>query len=209
MDFKDLFNQCWKLFVANLPALILCTLVYIAVSVASLGIMAPVLTAGYMQSLLLLIREKRKPEIRDLFGQMRLFFPLLAFMAVCILIIMIGFGLLVVPGIALTIGLSFFCLYMLPLMTDQGMGLLDAVKTSSRMALNPPVGEQVAVVVVFLILSSIGNSTGIGVLVTQPFATLFILSVYELKRQRMLPPPGTAETTAPPPPPPGATTNND
>ncbi len=209
MDFKDLFNQCWKLFVANLPALILCTLVYIAVSVASLGIMAPVLTAGYMQSLLLLIREKRKPEIRDLFSQMRLFFPLLAFMAVCILIIMIGFGLLVIPGIALTIGLSFFCLYMLPLMTDQGMGLLDAVKTSSRMALNPPVGEQVAVVVVFLILSSIGNSTGIGVLVTQPFATLFILSVYELKRQRMLPPPGTAETTAPPPPPPGATTNND
>lgn len=196
MDFKDLFNQCWKLFVANLPALILCTLVYIVVSVVSLGIMAPVLTAGYMQSLLLLLREGRKPEIRDLFGQMRLFFPLLAFMAVCILVIMIGFGLFVVPGIALTIGLSFFCLYILPLMTDQDMGLLDAVKASCRMALNPPVGEQIAVVVVFLILSSIGNSTGIGVLVTQPFATLFILSVYELKRQRMLPPPG-------------ATTNND
>lgn len=189
MDFKTIFERSWKLFVAHMAALILSTLVYLAVSVVSLGIMAPVLTAGYMQSLLLLIRDGRKPEIRDLFGQMRLFFPLLAFMIACVLVIMIGFGLLVVPGIAVTIGLSFFCLYMLPLMTDQGLGLIEAVKESCRMALYPPVGEHIAVVVVFLVLSSIGNSTGIGVLFTQPFATLFVLLVYEFKRRRMLPPP--------------------
>ncbi|HHD64445.1 MAG TPA: hypothetical protein ENK96_08815, partial [Desulfobulbaceae bacterium] len=123
MDFKTLFERSWKLFVTHLAALLLSTLVYLAVSVVSLGIMAPVLTAGYMQSLLLLIRDGRKPEIRDLFGQMRLFFPLLGFMIVCGLVIMIGLGLLVVPGIAFAVGLSFFCLYMLPLMTDQGLGL--------------------------------------------------------------------------------------
>jgi hypothetical protein len=193
MDFKTIFERSWKLFVTHLAALLLSTLVYLAVSVVSLGIMAPVLTAGYTQSLLLLIRDGRKPEIRDLFGQMRLFFPLLVFMIVCVLTIMIGFGLLVVPGVAVAIGLSFFCLYMLPLMTDQGLGLIEAVKESGRMALDPPIGEHIAIVVVFLVLSSIGNSTGIGVLFTQPFATLFVLLVYELKRRRMLPPPSKNE----------------
>ena len=186
MDFKDIFTRTWNLFVANLPALILSTLVYIGVSVVSFGIITPVLTAGYMQSLLLLIREGRKPSVRDLFGQMRLFFPLLAFLVAIILMVSIGFGVLVIPGIVAIIALSFFCLYMLPLMTDQGLDLIDAIKTSSRMALEPPVSEHIAVVAIFLIINSIGNSTGIGVLFTQPFATLFILMVYERKRRRMI-----------------------
>ena len=200
MNFKDIFTRTWNLFVANLPALILTTLVYIAVSVVSFGIMAPVLTAGYMQSLLLLIREGRKPEIRDLFGQMRLFFPLLAFLVAIVLMVSIGFGVLVIPGIVAIIALSFFCLYMLPLMTDQGLGLMDAIKTSSRMAMEPPVNEHIAVVAVFLIINSIGNSTGIGVLFTQPFATLFILLVYERKRRRMI---SLSRPEINPPPPPG------
>ncbi len=201
MDFKELFNQCWKIFVANLPVLILLTLVYIVVSVVSLGIMAPVLTAGYMQSLLLLVREGHKPKIRDLFSQMRLFFPLLAFMLLVVVVVSIGFGILVIPGIAAVIALAFFCLYMLPLMTDQGLGLIEALKTSSRMAMNPPVGEHITVVIVFLDLSSIGNSTGIGVLFTQPFATIFVLLFYEQKRQRLLSSPGMRVDNGPPPPP--------
>ena len=73
MDFKTHFEQSWTLFVAHLPALLISTLVLFAVSVISLGIMAPVLVAGYMQSLLLLVRDNRKPEVGDLFKQMRLF----------------------------------------------------------------------------------------------------------------------------------------
>ena len=201
MDFKELFNQCWKIFVANLPVLILLTFVYVIVSVVSLGIMGPVLTAGYMQSLLLLVREGHKPKIRDLFSQMRLFFPLLAFMLLVVVVVSIGFGILVIPGIAAVIALAFFCLYMLPLMTDQGLGLIEALKTSSRMAMNPPVGEHITVVIVFLVLSSIGNSTGIGVLFTQPFATIFVLLFYEQKRQRLLSSPGMRVNNGPPPPP--------
>ncbi len=203
MDFKTHFEQSWTLFVAHLPALLISTLVLFAVSVISLGIMAPVLIAGYMQSLLLVVRDDRKPEVGDLFGQMRLFLPLLAFMLLAALVISVGFAMLVLPGIAVVIGLSFFCMYMLPLMTDQELGLIEALKESSNMALQAPVGEHVAVVAVFLVLNSIGNSTGIGVLFTQPFATLFVLSVYELKRRRMLPLP-EEHTEKTPPPPPGA-----
>jgi len=187
MDFKTHFELSWKLFVANLAALLISTLVLLAVSVVSLGFMAPVMTAGYMQSLLLLVRENRKPEIRDLFGQMRLFFPLLVFTLAVALVIFLGLAMLVLPGIVVLIALTFFCMYMMPLMTDQNLGLVEAVKESGRMALQDPVGEHIAVIAVFLALNSIGNSTGIGVLFTQPFATLFVLSVYELKRRRILP----------------------
>jgi len=207
MDFKNLFSQTWKLFVANLAPLVLTTFVYIAVSIVSFGILAPVLTAGYMQSILLLVREGRKPQIRDLFGQMRLFFPLLGFLLLVSFVVMLGLKILVLPGIVAMIALSYFCLFMLPLMTDEGLGLIEAIKESSRMAMEPPVGEYIVVIIVFLIINSIGNSTGIGILFTQPFATIFIMLVYEIKRRRMLPySKKTTENgtfTAPPPPPSG------
>jgi len=203
MDFKTHFEQSWNLFVSNLVILLISTLVLIAVSVISLGFMAPVMTAGYMHSLLLLVRDDRKPEIGDLFGQMRLFLPLLGFTLVAALVIFLGLAILVLPGIAAIVALTFFCMYMLPLMTDQNLGLVEALKESGRMALQAPVSEHIAVIAVFLVLNSIGNSTGIGVIFTQPFATLFVLSVYELKRQRMLPPPQEG-TDHQPPPPPGA-----
>jgi uncharacterized membrane protein YeiB len=206
MDFKNLFSQTWQLFVANLVPLVLSTFVYIAVSVVSFGIMAPVLTAGYMHSILLLVREKRKPKIRDLFGQMRLFFPLLGFLILIGIVVMIGLKILVLPGIAAMIALSYFCLFMLPLMTDEGLGLVEAIRESSRMALEPPVGEYIVVIIIFLVINSIGNSTGIGILFTQPLATIFIMLVYEIKKRRLLPSShatgqGTSGFTAPPPPP--------
>jgi hypothetical protein len=206
MDFKNLFSQTWQLFVANLVPLVLSTFVYIAVSVVSFGIMAPVLTAGYMHSILLLVREGRKPRIRDLFGQMRLFFPLLGFLVLIGIVVMIGLKILVLPGIVAMAALSYFCLFMLPLMTDEGLGLVEAIRESSRMALEPPVGEYIMVIIIFLVINSIGNSTVIGILFTQPLATIFIMLVYEIKRRRLLPSshsagPGTSGFTAPPPPP--------
>lgn len=201
MDFKSLFEQSWKHFTANLPALLISTLILFVGTAITFGVMAPVLTAGYMQSLLLLIREDRKPEVRDLFSYMSLFFPLLAFTILVALALFLGFAMLVLPGIVVIIAVGFFCMYMLPLMTDQQLGLLDAIKESGRMALQPSVSEHVAVLAVFLVLNTIGNSTGIGVLFTQPFTSLFILLVYDIKRRKLLPQPEEHTGTNPPPPP--------
>lgn len=200
MDFKEYLEQSWELFFSNLGALLISTLVLLAVSAISLGIMAPVLAAGYVQSLLLLVREERTPRVGDLFGEMRLFLPLLAFSLLVAIVVSFALSLLGLPGILAIIALSFFCLYMFPLMTDQKLGLVEAVKESVAMALEPPVQEHGVVVGVFLVLSFIGNSTGIGVLFTQPFATLFVLMAYEYKRCAALPPPGTSSGSPPPVP---------
>ncbi|MHB1350533.1 MAG: hypothetical protein C4563_11030 [Desulfobulbus sp.] len=203
MDFKGLLEQTWKIFTDFLPAMLISTLGLIGISVVSMGILAPVATAGYMQSLLLAIRDNRKPEIGDLFSQMRLFLPLLGFGILVFIALMIGFLFLVLPGIILALALSFFCLYMLPLMTDQEMGLIDALKESSRMAMEEPITEHIVVVALFIGITAIGQSFVVGTLFTQPFATLFILLVYELKTgNKPVPQPAQTPPTAPPPPPP-------
>jgi hypothetical protein len=93
------------------------------------------------------------------------------------------------------LAVSFFCLYMLPLMTDRRMGLVDAIKESARMAMGGAVMDHVVVVILFLGVTAVGGSVFIGSLFTQPFATLFIMSVY-LERAGSLPP-----STPPGPPP--------
>ncbi|MFZ1985737.1 MAG: hypothetical protein WAU91_15060 [Desulfatitalea sp.] len=195
MDFKKHLENAWNLMLKNLVPLILMTLVMTALSVVSFGILASVMLAGYYQSILLMLRNGRTPTIQDLFSEMRLFLPLLVFSIVVFIAMMIGFMLFVIPGIAIVCALAFGCLYMLPLMTDQKMGLVDAVKKSWQMATQGNVADHVVVVILYIGLMAIGGSVFIGFLVTQPFATIFILSVFEERT-------GGAVSKAPSPPPP-------
>lgn len=190
MDFKKHFERAWQVLMEHFAPVLVNTLVMIAVSIISLGFLAPVVSAGYMQSLLLALRKNRRPDVKDLFAHMDLFFPLLGFTILFALCVMLGMILLVLPGIAVLLAGTFFFVYLLPLMTDQRLGLLDALKVSSRMALEEPISEHVAVVAVLIILDSLGSSIGVGTLLTHPYACLFILSVYEEKRRRQLTGPG-------------------
>jgi len=179
MDFKRHIETAWNLTLGNIVALIIITLVMVAVSSLTLGIMAPVVMAGYTQSLLQLVRNGREPRVQDLFSHMNLFLPLLGFGFAVFLAASIGFTLLFIPGIVVIVAVSFCCIYMLPLMTDKGLGLMDAIKESYAMARNGELIDHVVVVIITLAISLIGGTVFIGVLFTQPLATLFLLSTYE------------------------------
>ena len=179
MDFKRHIETAWNLTLGNIVALIIMTLVMVAVSSLTLGIMAPVTMAGYTQSLLQLIRNKREPRVQDLFSHMNLFLPLLGFGLAAFVATSIGFMLLFLPGIIIIVAIMFSCIYMLPLMTDREMGLVDAVKESYAMARRADLVDHVVVVVIFTAITMIGGTVFIGVLFTQPLATLFLLSTYE------------------------------
>lgn len=197
MDFKEHFERAWQVFTGHFASILINTLVMVGVSIISLGLLAPVVSAGYMQSLLLALRKNRKPDVKDLFARMDLFFPLLGFTVLFVLLVMLGLIMLILPGIIAILAGTFFFVYMLPLMTDQQLPLIEAVKESYRMALEEPITEHIAVVAVFLILDSIGSSMVLGTLLTHPFSCLFILSVYEMKKHRQI----SGPKTAPPPPP--------
>jgi len=184
MDFKQHLATAWEMTLRNIVSLIVMTFVMIVVGCVTLGILAPVMAAGYVQSILLMLREGREPAIKDLFSEMRLFFPLLIFGIVSLIAAWIGFMLLFIPGILVIAALIFCCLYMLPLMTDKGLGLMDAIKESYAMAVRDGVSEHIVVAVIFIVISAIGNAVLLGSLFTQPLATVFLLSVYEEKIRR-------------------------
>lgn len=179
MNFKEHLTLAWEMTLQNVVPLVLMTLVMFVVSFFTLGILAPVMLAGYMHAVLLIIRDGREPKIGDLFAFMRFFLPLLLFSVVSVLAVSIGFVLLVLPGLALILALAVGAVYMLPLMTDKGLGLVAALQESMRMAFKVNFGEHLVAVLIFWFIQAIGGSVAIGALFTTPIAMLFLMSVYE------------------------------
>jgi len=198
MDFKYHLEIAWKMTLQYIAPLIFMTLAMIAISFITLGILAPVAMAGYMHSILLLIRVGREPKVQDIFSHMRLFIPLFLFGIVVFIITMIGMMLLFLPGVLFLFAVSFCCIYMLPLMTDRNLGLIDAVKESFSMVTKEKLVDHIVVFILFVGISAIGSSVFIGSLFTQPLATIFLLSVYEMLGKAA---PATAPETPPGPPP--------
>lgn len=185
MDFKAHLEASWHLTLRFIAPLIFMTLVMVTAGVFTLGILAPVTMAGYMQSILLMIRDGREPKIQDVFSQMNLFLPLLGFGIAVVIITALGFSLMVLPGILISLAVSFCCLYVVPLMTDRKMGLVNAVKESISMSLHGDIAEHAVVVILFMGISWIGTCVVIGWLFTQPLATVFLLLVYQERTSQM------------------------
>ncbi len=179
MDFKNIIVKSWKNTLSFIGPLLLITFAQLLVIILSLGILAPVTTAGYIQSLLRAEREGRQPEVGDLFSQMRLFLPLFGFFLLVTIVAATGFLLLVVPGF-IVIGLvAFVAFYMLPLMTDQGYGLFDALKKSWEIATAAPVTDHIIIVIIYVAIMSLGSSLPFAFLITQPLATFILVGAYQ------------------------------
>jgi hypothetical protein len=208
MDFKSHFERGWNTVWRFVGPVLLLTVVQMIVSFLSLGILAPVTGAGYMHSLLLAMREGRTPEVRDLFSQMSLFLPLFLFGFFAVAVIGLGFLLLFIPGIAIAVGISFAFLYLVPLMTDKNLKIMDALKESWSMAKRDPVSDQIIITIIYLGIFTVGASIPLGYIVATPIATAILLSVYE---ERIMPDsvkeerekgPDPVQPMGPPPPPP-------
>ncbi len=179
MDIQYHVETAWQLFLSNIKSLVILTLVLAGASILSLGILVPVCFAGYTDSLYRLMKTGREPKAQDIFLQMRLFIPLLIFSLVILVITGIGFTLIVIPGFIFAAIVGYTCLYMVPVMVDLEYGLVDAVKKSIAMVTQSQVTEHVIVFIIFYALTTVGGSSFFGFLLLQPFATLFLLSVYD------------------------------
>ncbi len=197
MDMKRLFQTTWNTTLSSIGPLLLLTVVYALVAGLSFGLLAPVTTAGYTQSLLMLLRDGRSPQVKDLFSEMSLFLPLTCFFALAIIAAMIGFTFLVIPGFLVIAIFAFAALYLVPLMTDERLNVYEAMQKSWDMAVLDPLSDHLIVVVVFIVITSLGGTVPFGFLITQPFATIFILGAY----QHRLRGPVYGPTDPPPPPP--------
>lgn len=200
MDFKQHLQTAWESTLQFIVPVILLTIVQLIVVMCSFGILAPVTSAGYIQSLLRALREGREPRVGDLFSEMRLFFPLLVFGILAMIFVSLGLVLFIVPGFVAGIFLVFATIYMMPLMTDKDMGLMEALKESWRMAVEKPLADQMILTMLYLVIMILGSSIPLAILFAQPLVTFLFLSVYRERLQE-----GDTDTTgeqSPPPLPP-------
>jgi hypothetical protein len=200
MDFKKHIETGWQNTLQFIGPVLLLTFVQIVAIIISFGILAPVTTAGYFKSLLLAAREGRTPDIKDLFSEMSLFLPLLGFSIVVLIAIGIGFMFLIIPGFIVSLFVIFASLYLIPLMVDQRLGLIDAVKKSWEIAIREPIADQAIITIVYVAILSIGGSIPFAIIVAQPLATFIVLSVYQ-ERVRDSAGMKMTQSTSPPPPP--------
>lgn len=178
MDFKNLVVTSWRNTLEHIGPILLLTFVQILLIICTFGILAPVTTAGYVQSLLRLVREGRVPEVKDLFSQMRLFFPLFFFFLLVTVTAIIGFTLLILPGFVVVAFIVFAAFYLIPLMTDRELGLFEALKTSWDMAMEQPISDHIVVAIIYLAIMSLGSSVPPAILITQPLATFILVGAY-------------------------------
>ena len=68
MDFKKHLEIAWNLTLRYITPLVFMTLVMFVVSFLTAGLLAPVTMAGYMHSILLMVRNEREPKIQDVFA---------------------------------------------------------------------------------------------------------------------------------------------
>ncbi len=181
MEIKTHLMEAWELTLEFIAPLIVLTLVMFLVWFLSFGILVPVTFAGYIHSILLMIRQGREPKIQDLFSQLNLFLPLLGFGIIACLVTAIGFVFLIFPGILIALIIAFVCYYMIPLMIDNKLGLFAAIKESFSLAMQGNFLDHIVAVIIFVGIVAVGSSVFIGALFTQPLATIFLLSVYEEK----------------------------
>lgn len=179
MDFKDLIVRSWHNTLNHIGPLLLITFVQLVLIIITLGILAPVTTAGYVSALMQVVNDDRKPEVGDLFSQMRLFFPLFVFSILAAGAAFIGFTLLVLPGFAVIAFISFAAFYLLPYMVDQKLGLFDALKASWQAAVKAPVSDHIIVVIIYVAIMSLGSSLWFAFLITQPMATFIMIEAYD------------------------------
>ena len=206
MDFKELVVSAWQQTLKHIGPVLLVTFVQMVLIIISIGILAPVTTAGYVQSLLRAMREDRPPEVKDLFSEMRLFLPLLLFFFIAAVIIAIGFSLLFLPGFAAAGFIAFASFYLLPLMTDKGFGLIEGVKESWRLAMIPPISDHLVVAIIYVAIMSLGGSLPFAFLITQPLATFIMVGAYQqritlIEDHHQRSPAATTDSSTPPVPP--------
>jgi len=125
MNFQAYLEDTYRIVKEEPIILILGGLLVQLLIVFSLGILAGPLAGGYLLLVILYLREDRKPVFNDIFSGLKQFTDLFPYFLV-LLLIFLGLMLMIVPGLIF----ATWWLYVLPLMVDRKMPVIDAMRVS-------------------------------------------------------------------------------
>jgi len=125
MNFQSYLEDTYRIIKEEPIILILGGFVIQLLTLLSMGILAGPLIGGYFLVIIYYLRDNRKPSFNDIFSGLQQFGNLFSYFFV-LLIILVGFMLLILPGFLF----ATWWLYVLPLMADRKISFSEAMKLS-------------------------------------------------------------------------------
>ena len=125
MNFQAYLENTYRIIKEEPLILILGGLIVQLLTLVTLGFLAGPFLGGYTLLVILYLRENKKPVFNDIFSGLQQFTHLFPYFLV-LLFIFLGLTMLVIPGLVLFT----WWLYVLPLMVDRRMSLMEAMRLS-------------------------------------------------------------------------------
>ncbi len=173
MDIERLLRDSWEKYLKEIIQLVLFTLVggFLCIFIITI----PAVMKGFVVGFLGYVRDGRKPEFSDLWSHWDKFIPIVLLLIVMGILTAIGFALLIVPGVYLTV-VWFYALFYL---VDKDMGYWKAMGASRDAVMQSGFINHLVIVLIAWVLNALGSAAaGIGALFTAPFALILISHAY-------------------------------
>ena len=172
MDFADLLQEAWHKFVAEIVSLILFTLVGALLCLTV--VLIPTVIGGWFRGLLDYVREGIAPGFEELWN-FDDFVPVTLLLIGGGICVTIGYMLLVIPGIILSV----WWLYALFFLVDHKLGVVEALGASKDAVTESGFLNHFAILVIASVLGAIGGSLYLGFLLTTPFEIILLALCYQ------------------------------
>ncbi len=172
MNFGDLLTDTGKKFINDIINLIVFFLVGIILSLTI--VLIPSVTAGFTREFLNYARHGKKPDFKELWNFSGYLTMLLLLVAGGTLIVL-GFMLLIVPGVILSVWWLYSCFFIV----EQNMGFWEAMCASKKAVSASGFINHFAIFLILIVLEILGSfAAGLGSIVTAPFGMLLLAQVY-------------------------------
>lgn len=172
MDFGDLLKQSWDLFIKEIVTLVIFTLVGVVLSMTI--VLIPTVAAGLVRGYVGYVRDGRVPEYSELWN-FEGYVDVLIWIIVLSVLLSIGYTLLIIPGIILTVWWMYSGYYLV----DRNMGFWEAMTASKEAVGQAGFIQHFIVLLIVTVLNSVGSAVaGLGTILTAPFTLLLMTLVY-------------------------------
>ncbi len=172
MDFGKLLKTCWEPFLKEIVNLILFGLVGMVLCLTI--VLIPTVAGGWTRGFLGYVREGKRPDF-NLLWNFDGYLQILLLMIVEGILISLGFMLLVIPGVILSV----WWLYALFFLVDRNLGFWEAMSASRDAVSRTGFFNHFVVFLIVCVLNALGSAlSGLGTLVTLPFTLVLLSQVY-------------------------------
>jgi uncharacterized membrane protein len=172
MDFAGLLQDSWEKFVAEIVPLVLFTVVGWLLCFTI--VLIPTVCGGWIRGILAYVRSGTPPSLEELWN-FDDFLPITLMIILGVIGISIGYMLLFIPGVILSV----WWLYAMYFLLDREMGVVEAFAASKEAVSSDGFANHLVVLLIVSVLGMLGGVlSGIGAFFTTPFAFILVSLAY-------------------------------